>query len=88
MSNIFSPIAMTSQIVSESGSLETRIESDGSGNPVYVGVTPTPNAPTSEKVWYIKKMHYDASQNLIRVQQPDDGVKFIYTWDTRDTYFS
>jgi len=67
--------------------LETRIENDGSGNPLYVGYTKCPNAPTDENLWYIVKLEYSGGY-LIRNQLPDNGPHFTYAWDDRASLFS
>jgi len=67
--------------------LETRIENDGSGNPLYIGYTKIPNADTASGLWYIVKLSYSGGF-LIRTQLPDSGAHFTYVWDDRATLFS
>ena len=63
-------------------------ENDSNGNPIYAGFSAIPNAVESELVWFVKKIYYDSNQSVLRVQMPDDGVKFAYSWTDRATYFS
>jgi hypothetical protein len=32
----------------------------------YIGISPSINAPTSDKVWFIGKLYYDAEANVTR----------------------
>lgn len=68
--------------------LEKRIEYDGSGNMIYVGYSKVANADTAQAIWYIIKMSYDGSNQLIRYQLPKTGVNFGYAWDNRATSFA
>ena len=68
--------------------LEKRIDYDGGTSPVYVGYTRQPDEATDAAVWFLIKMTNDGNGNPTRVQLPDDGVQFKYTWDDRATYFS
>lgn len=85
---IFNPIERITNTLGSEDFFESRFENDANGNPIYAGWSPTPDASTSEQIWFIKKIFYDANQAVIRVQMPDDGVKFTYSWDSRATYFS
>lgn len=67
--------------------LEIRVEYDGSNNPIFVGYNHTPNAGVDSPTWFIVKENYTGG-NLTRQQLPDDGVRFVYTWTDRATYFS
>jgi hypothetical protein len=53
----------------------------------YEGWSKKPNASTDQPVWFIVKYSYTGT-DLTRQQLPDDGPKFIYIWDSRNTYFS
>ena len=66
---------------------ETRMFYDGGGLLEYVGLSKTPNASTSEPIWFILKLSNDGT-NTIRQQLPDNGVSFTYVLDDRSTYFS
>jgi len=66
---------------------EQRIENDGSGNPLYLAYNKIANAPTSATTWFIKKLTYTGGY-VTRIQLPDDGADFNYSWDARATYFS
>lgn len=85
--NIFGPIEQLSVFFQPGALLEIRIENDGNDNPIYVGYSPTPNDDPDLLDWYIIKITYDG-EAIIRVQQPDDGPKFAYSWTDRATYFS
>lgn len=68
--------------------MEKRIDYDGGTSPVYVGYTREPNASVNDPVWYLQKLTNDGNGNPTRVQQPDNGVQFKYTWTSRATYFT
>lgn len=85
--NIFSTIEQFSDILGLSILIETRIENDENGNPIYVGYSPIPNASTSEPVWVILKISYTGT-SITRKQLPDGNIKFTYVWDDRTLYFS
>lgn len=67
--------------------LEIRMENDGDGNPIYIGYTEQPNAATDALVWFILKITYDGNGSPTLQELPNDGVRFIYAWDDRATYF-
>lgn len=68
--------------------MEKRMENDVDGNPIYVGYTRMANEDVDSLAWFIQKIHYDGSGNVERVELPDQGVRFIYAWSQRTTYFS
>lgn len=89
LTNIFAGILdLGGQTIGEAQFFEKRIENNAGGSILYVGWSPTPNAPTSGASWMIVKMGYDGNGYLDRVQMPDDGVKFGYIWDNNSSYFS
>ena len=67
---------------------ETRIENNVTGSPLYVWRSPIPNADPAERVGFVTKMYYDGNGFLSRVQMPDAGVSFTYSYDDRASYFS
>ena len=67
--------------------LETRMENDANGNPIYIGYAKKDNAPTNEAVWYIVKITYDVNESPTYQQLPNQGTAFKYVWDSRSTYF-
>jgi len=86
--NIFSPSERLQNTLGAEDFFESRFENDANANPIYAAWSPIPNAATADSVWYIKKIYYDANQGIARVQLPDDGVKFSYSFDDRASYFS
>ena len=89
MTNPFSDILRVGgQTIGTDAFYEIRVENDALGNPLYVGYNPTPNAPTSDETWFIIKPQYDGNGFVNRVQQPDDGPTFTYSYDDRATLFS
>jgi len=68
--------------------LEKRMDYDGSGNMIYVGYTRIANGSTAAPIWYIIKLIYDGSDQLVRYQLPESGVNFGYAWDNRTTSFT
>jgi hypothetical protein len=86
--SIYSPIERVQNTLGSEDFFEARFENDANGNPIYAGFTPTPNASTAQGIWFIKKIFYDSNQSVVRIQMPDDGVKFSYAWDDRASLFS
>ncbi len=66
---------------------ELRMENDGDGNILYMGMALAPNSATDEPVWNLYKFEYDGGF-LVWTRKPDDDTGFKYTWDDRATYFS
>lgn len=66
--------------------LEILIDYDGGSNPVYIGYNVRPNAAQDSPTWYIVKLYYSGS-NLTRQQLPVNGVRLVYQWALRTTYF-
>ena len=85
--NIFTPTIGFSNLLDLGTLYEQRIENDGDGNPLYVAYTIIPNAPVASPVWFIKKIIY-VGGFPVRVQLPDEGIKFAYAYSLRATYFA
>lgn len=68
--------------------LEKRMDYDDAGNLIYIGYCRIANADTSQPIWYIVKLIYDGSNNLVRYQLPNAGVNFGYIWDNRTNSFT
>lgn len=58
---------------------------DVNGNLIYLG-TAEPGAATSDSAWRIKKMTYNASNQITNVQWPSASTLFSFVWDNRATY--
>ena len=86
--NSFTGFLALTNVLQQQSLLETRIENNVSGQPIYIAYSITPNADTAARVWYILKMSYDGGGFLSRVQKPDNGDGFLYIYDDRATYFS
>ena len=87
ITNVFSPVERVQNTLGADDFFESRFENDGNDNPIYAAWSPVPNANTADGVWYVKKIIYDG-QAIVRVQLPDEGVKFSYVWDDRASLFS
>ena len=85
--NVFAPLDLMSPFLEPEELLEMRFENNGDNNPIFIGYSPIPNANPADAVWYIQKITY-SGQAIIRKQLPDDGPKWAYVWDDRDTYFT
>ena len=85
---VFSGMERIQNTLGSEDFFEARFENDSNGNPIYAGWTPIVNGETDAGIWYIKKIFYDGNQSIIRVQLPDEGVKFSYVWDDRASLFS
>lgn len=68
--------------------LETRIENNIDGQPIYIGKNITANADTAAFTWSLVKVTYDVNGFITRTQLPDDAQGYKYSWDDRTTYFS
>jgi hypothetical protein len=60
-------------------------EVDASFNAIYVGMA-FPGALTSESKWAIKKMAYDANNNMTTLRFAGGSDAFDKIWDNRATY--
>jgi len=85
--NMFSEIFALGQTIGNEDFFEQRIENDADGNPLYIGWCPVANGATSEEIWWIKKLHYDANGHVDWVQLPIGKKGFLFAWDDRATYF-
>lgn len=59
-----------------------RADYDGSGNLVYFGKA-EPQVASSDALWQVRKLTYDASGNLTRTQWADGDRNFDNVWDNR-----
>lgn len=67
-----------------------RGEYDGNDNLIYKGLA-KPGSSTALAVWQISKLTYDANDNLLKVEWPQNayGVAsstYDFIWDDRATY--
>jgi hypothetical protein len=62
--------------------LAIRIEYDGSGNPIYLGLA-SPGSLVSEEKWQIRKLTFDGSGNLTAMEYAGGVPNFSYIWDNR-----
>ena len=64
-----------------------RIERDGSGNPIYLGLA-TPGTLTSVALWQIRKLTFDGQNDVTAIQYADGDPNFDNIWDDRagDSY--
>lgn len=68
------------------GTLKQRISYVGATSYIeYVGEAQS-DAKTSELKWRIKKMVYDANNNLLEINWCEGTTGFKYSWDLRATY--
>jgi hypothetical protein len=86
--NSFTGLLALAEVLSNEDLFEIRTENSDLGQIVYLGKNQTENASTAEFSWFIKKFLYDTNGFLARVQLPDSGIGFLYSWDLRATYFS
>ncbi len=61
------------------------IENDSNGNPIYLGVAAA-GTLKSDEGWQIKKLTFDASNNLLDIQFANGTITFVAVWDNRSTY--
>jgi len=86
--NVFDQINNLASTLGTNDFYEQRLENDSAGRPLYVGFSATPNASVDSRAWFIRKLSYDNNNFISRVQIPDQGAGFIYSWTQRATYFS
>ncbi len=84
---VFGEFERLSGVIDNDDLIEARFENDVDGNPIYIGYSMQANAPTDEPLWYIIKVDY-TDQAVVRKRLPDNGLAFIYVWDSRNTYFT
>lgn len=84
---VFGEFERLSGVIDNDDLIEARFENDVDGNPIYIGYSPIANADPALKVWYIIKVDY-VGQAVVRKRLPDDGLGFIYDWNSRATFFS
>lgn len=60
------------------------LDFDGSGNLIYFGIA-IPGTPQNIPAWQIKKLTYDGSGNLTRIQWANGTRDFASIWDNRTT---
>lgn len=85
--NAFTNFLAVAEVLQDEDLYETRLENTVEGKILYVGKSITPSADTSQRIWYIKMLHYDANGFIDHIQLPNDGPSFTYSWDDRATYF-
>ena len=86
--SVFSEFIRNQALLPDDDLYEVRLENDANGQPIYIGLTITPNAPTSQDIWALLKLTYDVNGFLLRKQLPDAGQGFNYNWDNRATFFT
>ena len=69
----------------DAGDLQTLIENNGSGNPLYIGKA-RPSITSSETGWQIRKLTYDGSDNVLSVKFANGKNGYSFIWDDRATY--
>lgn len=86
--NRFTEMLALGAVLSPDKLLEMRSEYDVNNNLLYVGYSPVANADPDDNVFYILKGAFDGNNNPTRLQKPDEGEDFLYSWTNRATYFS
>ena len=85
--NNFTNFLAIADVLNDEDLYEVRTINSSSGQVLYVGKNLTPNADTSLPTWYVKKLWYGSNGFLNRVQLPNNGIGFLYSWDNVATYF-
>ena len=69
----------------ESTPYSTAFDYDASNNPIYIGTAPQGSAK-SATVWQIRKLTYDASNNVTDVQYAGGSTAHNLVWNSRASY--
>lgn len=85
---VFGQLERFSAVMPLNNLLETRIENDAGGKPLYVGYTAIPNGDPALSIFAITKVEYDGNGFISRVRLTDAGGGMFYSWNARATYFS
>ena len=64
------------------GADNVKLDYDGSGNLIYVGIT-APGLLTSDNQWQIRQFVYDGSGNLLSTLYVDGKKTYTNIWDNR-----
>lgn len=86
--NIFNNFLALNDVVQDNDMYERRMINDSTGNILYLAITTIPNAATNARVFLVRKFLYDGNGFVNRVQLPDNGIGFTYSFDDITTYFS
>lgn len=86
--NVFDQINNLASTLGTNDFYEQRLDNDSAGRPLYVGFSAIPNESVDNTTWFIRKLSYDNNGFINRVQIPDAGASFTYSWTNRATYFS
>jgi hypothetical protein len=62
--------------------LALKIERDGSGNPIYIGLA-SPGTTASESFWQIKKLTFNGSNDVTDIEYADGNPNFDNVWNDR-----
>lgn len=70
---------------SKSIQYKTAYEYDSSDNPIYIGKA-LPGTAKSDSKWLIKKLTYDASDNVTDIETASGTYLFNNSWNSRTSY--
>lgn len=62
--------------------MSLRIERDGSGNPIYIGIA-SPGTLTSSSFWQIRKLTFNGSNDVTAIEYANGSPAFDAIWDNR-----
>ena len=65
-----------------STSTTVKIERDGQGNPIYLGIA-RPGTATSSAYWQVRKLTFDGQNNVTDMQYANGSSDFNVAWDDR-----
>lgn len=68
-----------------SSDIKTKVEYDANQNELYIGQA-APGSATDASCWQIRKMTYDANQNVTQVDFAEGKNDYAYAWDSRAGY--
>lgn len=60
----------------------TEIDYNSGTNPIYIGIA-NPGTATSAASWQIRKLTYDANNNVTAIQWAGGSADFATAWDSR-----
>lgn len=59
-----------------------KLDYDASANPIYIGLA-LPGSSPSDALWQIRKLTFDAFNNVTDLQYANGSTEFVFAWTGR-----